>query len=168
MSQTGPTLSLIAAVAANGIIGARGKLPWHLPEDLRFFKARTLGRPVLMGRRTWESIGRPLPGRRNLVVSRTPGYRAGGAEVVVSLDTALACCASESEVFVIGGGELYREALPYAARIVLTEIHADFEGDARFPAFDRREWREARREARTGAGGLRFDFVDYERATASP
>lgn len=157
-------VTLIAAVASNGVIGAGGQLPWRLPEDLRFFKAQTLGHPVIMGRRTRESIGRPLPGRRNLVVSRTPGFAAEGAEVVPSLDAALARCTGEAEAFVIGGGDLYRAALAHADRIILTEIRQAFDGDTWFPAFDRQAWREVRREAHAPAGGLAHDFVWYERA----
>jgi len=164
MSQTVPALGLIAAVASNGVIGAHGGLPWRLPEDLRFFKLQTMGHPVIMGRRTWESIGRPLPGRRNIVVTRTAGLQAEGATVVDSLAAALAACAGEKEAFVIGGAELYRAALPVAERLVLTEIHREFDGDVRFPAFERANWRETRREAHVSADGIAFDFVWYERA----
>jgi dihydrofolate reductase len=165
MSQGGaPRVFLVAAVAANGVIGARGKLPWHLPEDLKHFKALTLGHPVIMGRKTWESLGRPLPGRENIVVTRTSGYEAPGASVAASLDAALALCAGEAVAFVIGGAELYAAALPLAAGLVLTEIHRDFQGDTCFPAFDREAWRETQRKPQSGADGLRFDFVLYERA----
>ena len=153
---------IVAAVASNGIIGARGKLPWHLPQDLQHFKRLTLGHPVIMGRRTWESLGRALPGRENIVVTRRRGYEAPGAAVASSLDAALALCAGEPIAFVIGGGELYAAALPLAAGLVLTEIHKDFEGDARFPDFDRAKWRETQRESHTAADGMRFDFVLYE------
>ena len=159
-----PRVYLVAAVAANGIIGANGKLPWHLPEDLRHFKALTLGRPVIMGRKTWESLGKPLPGRENIVVTRAPGYEAPGASVASSLDEALALCAGEPTAFVIGGGELYAEALPLADGLVLTEIRRDYAGDARFPRFERSAWRETQRKPQTGADGLRFDFVLYEKA----
>lgn len=159
-----PRVFLVAAVAANGIIGAGGRLPWHLPEDLKHFKALTLGHPVIMGRRTWESLGRPLPGRENIVVTRTAGYDAPGASVAASLDAALALCAGESLAFVIGGADLYAAALPIAAGLALTEIHRDYEGDTRFPAFDRKAWRETQRKPQTGASGLHFDFVLYERA----
>ena len=157
-------LHIVAAVASNGIIGARGKLPWHLPQDLQHFKRLTLGHPVIMGRRTWESLGRALPGRENIVVTRRRGYEAPGAAVASSLDAALALCAGEPIAFVIGGGELYAAALPLAAGLVLTEIHKDFEGDARFPDFDRAKWRETQRESHTAADGMRFDFVLYEPA----
>jgi dihydrofolate reductase len=155
---------LVAAVAANGVIGAKGKLPWHLPEDLRHFKALTLGHPVIMGRKTWESLGRPLPGRENIVVTRAAGYDAPGASVAASLEGALAFCAGEPVAFVIGGGELYAEALPLADGMVLTEIQRDYAGDARFPDYDRAAWRETQRKPQTGADGLRFDFVLYEKA----
>ena len=165
MSQgLAPRVFLVAAVAANGVIGARGKLPWHLPEDLRHFKALTLGHPVIMGRKTWESLGRALPGRENIVVTRAAGYEAPGASVAASLDAALALCLGESVAFVIGGAELYAAALPIADGLVLTEIDRDYAGDARFPDFDRSAWRETQRKPQTGADGLRFDFVLYERA----
>ena len=155
---------LVVAVAANGIIGANGKLPWHLPEDLQHFKRLTLGHPVVMGRKTWESLKGPLPGRENIVVSRRAGYEAPGAAVASSLDAALALCAGEKIVFVIGGTQLFQESLPLAAGLVMTEIKQDFAGDARFPDYDRSLWRETQREAHTAANGMRFDFVLYEKA----
>jgi dihydrofolate reductase len=161
---TGTRVYLVAAVAANGVIGTDGKLPWRIPEDLRHFKALTLGHPVIMGRKTWESLGRPLAGRENIVVTRTPGYEAPGAHVAASLDGALALCAGEPAAFVIGGSELYAAALPRADGLVLTEIERDYSGDARFPDWDRSAWRETQRKPQTGADGLRFDFVLYERA----
>jgi len=162
--SAGPRVYLVAAVAANGTIGANGTLPWHLPEDLKHFKALTLGHPVIMGRKTWESLGKALPGRENIVVTRAPGYEAPGASVASSLAGALALCAGESTVFVMGGGELYAEALPLAHGLVLTEIQRDYAGDARFPSFDRSAWRETQRKPQIGADGLRFDFVLYEKA----
>jgi dihydrofolate reductase len=155
---------LVAAVAANGIIGANGKLPWHLPEDLKHFKRATLGHPVVMGRKTWESLKGPLPGRENIVVTRQGGYQASGAAVASSLDAALALCAGESVVCVIGGEQIFKDALPLAAGLIMTEIKQDFAGDARFPDYDRSQWREAQREAHTAASGMRFDFVLYEKA----
>ena len=160
----GPRIYLVAALAANRIIGANGALPWRLPEDMRFFKEITFGHPIVMGRRTWESLKGPLPGRENIVVTRTRGYDAPGAAVASSLDAALALCAGEPVVFVIGGSRLFEEALPLASGLVLTEIHKDFPGDTWFPAYDRSQWREAQREAHTAADGMRFDFVRYERA----
>jgi len=166
MSHPGrPRVYLVAAVAANRVIGAGGKLPWRLPEDLRHFKALTLGHPVIMGRKTWETLAlRPLPGRENIVVTRSPGFDAPGAHVASSLDAALAFCAGEPVAFVIGGGELYEAALPLADGLALTEIGRDYAGDAHFPPFDRAAWRETQRKPQTGEDGLRFDFVLYERA----
>jgi dihydrofolate reductase len=159
-----PRIYLVAAVAANRIIGANGQLPWHLPEDLKHFRQLTMGHPVIMGRRTWESLGRALPGRENIVVTGRPGYEAPGAAVANSLVAALALCIGETVVFVIGGTRLFEAALPLADRLVMTEIHRDYQGDTWFPRYDRSRWREARREAHTGADGTKFDFVLYERA----
>jgi len=164
MSQSsGPRVYLVAAVAANGIIGAGGKLPWHLPEELQHFKRLTLGHPVIMGRRTWESLKGPLPRRENIVVTRTPGYEAPGAAVAASLDAALALCAGEPVAFVIGGTRLFEEAMPLAAGMVLTEIRRDYPGDTWFPAWDRSQWKESQREAHTADDGTRFDYVLYEK-----
>jgi dihydrofolate reductase len=160
----GPRIYLVAAVASNGIIGANGALPWHLPEDLKHFRKLTLGHPVIMGRKTWESLGKALPGRENIVVTTQPDYVAPGAAVATSLEAALAMCAGEAVAFVIGGYRLFADALPIASGIVLTELYRDFEGDTRFPEFDRSSWRETQREAHTAADGMRFDFVLYERA----
>lgn len=170
MSQSGGSINaggariyLIAAVASNGVIGVNGKMPWHLPEDLKHFKRLTLGHPVIMGRRTWESLGKALPGRENIVVTRTPGYDAPGAAVASSLGAALALCSDEPVAFVVGGHQLFVESLPVAAGLVLTEISRDYEGDTWFPEFDRSQWRETQREAHTAPDGMRFDFVLYER-----
>jgi dihydrofolate reductase len=158
-----PRIYLVAAVASNGIIGANGRLPWHFPEELKHFKEVTLGHPVIMGRRTWESLKGPLPGRRNIVVTRTRDYQALGAEVAVSLAAALALCAGAEKAMVIGGSRLFEESLPVAAGLELTEIHKDFPGDTWFPKYERSAWREQKREARTAADGTRFDYVLYER-----
>jgi dihydrofolate reductase len=155
---------LVAAVAANGIIGRDGKLPWHLPEDLKHFKRVTMGHPVIMGRKTWESLKGPLPGRENIVITRQARYEAAGAAVASSLEAALALCSGESIACVIGGEQVFKDSLPVASSLVLTEIKQDFEGDTRFPAYDRSKWKEAQREAHTAASGTRFDFVLYERA----
>ena len=166
MSQSsGTRVVLVAAVAANGIIGASGRLPWHIPEELKHFKQLTLGHPVIMGRRTWESLKGPLPQRENIVVTRTPGSEAPGAAVAASLEAALALCAGEPVAFVIGGTQLFKESLPIAAGMVLTEIRRDYEGDTWCPAWDRSQWREAQREAHAAEDGTRFDFVRYERAS---
>ncbi|RTL20644.1 MAG: dihydrofolate reductase [Burkholderiales bacterium] len=154
---------LVAAVARDAAIGRDNALLWHLPEDLARFKALTLGKPVVMGRKTWESLParfRPLPGRRNLVISRSAGTLTG-AEVFASLDAALGAC-TEPEVCVIGGSEIYALALPRAHQLALTEVDASFpDADRHFPAWPRDRFTEARRESHTSAAGLRFDFVDY-------
>lgn len=138
-------LTLVVAMARNRVIGIDNRLPWHLPGDLKRFRALTMGHSVVMGRRTWESIGRPLPGRRMLVVSRTPGYRAEGCEVFASLDAALSACRGDAEVFVIGGEQLFAAAMPRANRIHLTVVEAEFAGDTFMPAIDPGEWRETAR-----------------------
>ena len=164
-----PLLALVAAVASNGVIGARNALPWRLPDDLRHFRALTTGHSIVMGRKTWESIGRPLPGRQNIVVSTQACYVAAGAEVVPSLAAALACMHMPSPVYCIGGGTLYATAMPQADRLCLTEIARPFEGDVRFPPFDRIQWREVSREARITPDGLAYAFVTYDRvAPAAP
>ncbi len=140
-------LSLIVAVADNGVIGRDNALPWSLPADLAFFKRTTMGAPIVMGRLTFASIGRPLPGRRNIVVSRTAGFVADGTETAVSLDEALALAGDVPEVFVIGGASLYAAALPQASRLYITEVHADVDGDRYFPALDRERWRVVSRES---------------------
>lgn len=156
-------LYLVAAVAENGVIGVNGKLPWHLPEDLKHFKLLTSGHPVIMGRKTWESIGRPLPNRNNIVVSRKEGFRAPGANVAGSFEDALRLCAGAGPIFAIGGSEVYRAALPHAAGLVLTEIRRAYEGDARFPEINWADWNETRREPHVSANGIPFDFVWYDR-----
>jgi dihydrofolate reductase len=158
-------ITLVAAVARDGAIGRDNQLLWRIPEDMARFKALTMGKPVVMGRKTWDSVPakfRPLPGRRNLVVSRST-TALPGAEVFASLDAALAAC-TEPEVCVIGGGDIYALALPRADRLALTEVDAAFpDADRHFPAWPRDRFREAARETHTGATGLRFDFVDYVR-----
>ena len=143
-----PRITLAVAVADNGVIGRGGALPWRLPEDLRRFKAATLGKPVLMGRKTFESIGRALPGRLNIVLTRRAGWRPADPEVRVAadLDAALALAGDAAEVTVIGGSEIYALALPRASRVLLTEVHAAPEGDTRLPRFDPVEWLEVSRE----------------------
>jgi dihydrofolate reductase len=160
--QSEPKVYLLAAVAANGVIGRDGRLPWHLPEDLKHFKRLTLGHPIIMGRRTWESLGSALPGRENIVVTGTPGYDPAGAAVANSLPAALALCAGEPIAFVIGGSQLFAEALPLASGLVMTEIQRDYEGDTWFPVFDRSRWQATQRESHVAADGTKFDFVFYE------
>jgi dihydrofolate reductase len=158
-----PLVSLVVAAAANGVIGRDNAMPWHLPEDLAHFKRLTLGHPVVMGRKTYESIlatlGKPLPGRTNIVVTRQPGFAAPGCTVVGSLEAALGAAREADEVFVIGGAEIYRLALARADRVYLTRIDAAFEGDATFPALDPAEWREAVREDHPPAAGRSFGFA---------
>jgi dihydrofolate reductase len=144
-------LTLIAAIAENGVIGKDGALPWRLPADLKRFKALTMGRPVIMGRRTFASIGKPLPGRTNIVLTRDKGFRAAGAWVANSVAEALAMARRQArgemgEAFVIGGAEIYADMLPYAERLDLTRIHRDFAGDTFFPDFDPAAWDETWRE----------------------
>jgi len=156
-----PRIALIVARARNGVIGRDGGLPWKIPGELAHFKRTTMGHPIVMGRKTWESIGRPLPGRRNVVVSRSIDYAAPGAEVAGSLADALVLCADSGEVFVIGGAELYAQALPWADRAIITEIDADFDGDAHFPPLDPAQWREIARVP--GPGEPPHAFVTYAR-----
>jgi dihydrofolate reductase len=140
-----PLIALIVAVAENGVIGRDGTLPWRIPEDMRWFKVRTEGKPCIMGRKTWESLPkRPLPGRTNIVVTRSANYRAEGAVVVPSLDAAIDVAAGEApeEIMIIGGSELYRTALPRADRIYLTRVHGHVAGDTHFPELDPAAWRE--------------------------
>jgi dihydrofolate reductase len=160
-------VALVAALARDRVIGRGNALPWDLPEDLRHFRALTMGHTIIMGRRTHESIGRPLPGRRNLVVSADPRFRpAAGCELLPSLGAALAACAGEQEVFVIGGAQIYAAALPLADRLYLTEIDAEFEADAFFPERPAEQWRETSRQPGRSAGGLDYAFVIYERQPA--
>jgi dihydrofolate reductase len=159
-------LVLLAALDRNRAIGKDNALPWHLPDDLKRFKRLTLGHPVVMGRRTYESIGRPLPGRSNIVVTRDRGLAIPGTIVVHSLDEALAAAGAASEVFVIGGEQIYALALPLADRLELTEIDTAIAGDAWFPEWDRTAFREIARESHTDAAtGLAFSFVTYDRRT---
>ena len=140
-------LSLIVAMAKNRVIGSNNQMPWHLPADFAYFKKVTLGHPVIMGRKTFESIGRPLPGRRNIVVSRNPAFRAEVVDVMTSLDAAIKAC-QNTEAFVIGGATLYAEALPHADRLFITEVDASPNGDTLFPSLDKNLWREITRERR--------------------
>ena len=163
-----PSLTLVAALADNRVIGSNNRLPWHLPADLQHFKRLTLGKPMLMGRRTWESLPGLLPGRRHLVLSRDPDYQAEGAEVVMSLQQALRMVASAPELMVIGGAQLYRQLLPLAERLHLTRVHASPEGDTLFPEFDENAWVELSREhhAADQRNPLPYTFIDYRRRSA--
>ena len=162
------TLTLIVARARNGVIGRENQLPWRLPEDLAFFKRTTMGAPIIMGRKTHESIGRALPGRRNIVVSRDGTRRYEGCDVVTSLEAALALEPTK-EAFLIGGAQLYRDGFERADKLIVTEIDADFDGDTRFPAPDPELWREVSREPHRAAApnDFAFAFVTYERIASS-
>ena len=159
-------LHLIYARAANGVIGKNNQLPWHLPEDLAHFKQLTQGCPVVMGRKTWDSLPprfRPLPGRTNIVITRQPHWQAAGASRAASLDDALAQCDPGHTVWVIGGAQIYAEALPQAVRLEVTELEQDFDGDAHAPQLGP-EWKESARQRHISTNGLGFSFVTYERS----
>jgi dihydrofolate reductase len=167
-AMTRPTLSLIAVVARHGAIGKNNALLCHLPEDLKHFKRTTLVCPVIMGRKTWESLGRPLPGRRNIVITRNADWHAAGAERANSLAAALALVRDEPKAFVIGGAQIYALALPMADELVLTEIDADFDADTFFPPWDRAAFVETASESHLSAQGLPFRFVTYQRRADTP
>jgi dihydrofolate reductase len=159
-------ITQVLAVADNGVIGAGGTIPWRIPEDMKRFKALTLGKPMIVGRKTYESFPkRPLPGRTNIVVTRGADYVAEGAVAVTSLDAALARARSEnpSEIVIAGGAEIYRQAMPVTTRIELTEVHIAPHGDAHMAPFDRRVWRETAREEHETADGLRYSHVTLVR-----
>lgn len=166
-------ISLIAAVAANGVIGrnkANGEpdMPWNLPDDFRFFKQKTTGHPIIMGRRTLQALGKPLLNRQNIVITRNADFKAAGVTVVSSLEEALAVArqVEQSEIFVIGGAEIYALALPVATTLYLTEIQKAYEGETHFPAFDKADWQEVSRLPHPidERHEVAFDFVEYERA----
>ena len=165
-AMTRPILSLLAAVSRNSVIGKGGALVWHEPEDLKHLRRVTMGRPVIMGRKTWDSLPerfRPLPGRRNIVITRDPEWRAAGAEAVASIEVALDLLQDTERAFVLGGAEIYALALPFADELELTEIDADLEGDTFFPDWDRARFEvSSRSEPRVGAGGHRYTFTTYK------
>lgn len=161
-------ISLIAAASLNGVIGREQKLPWDLPEDLKYFKEKTYGAPVIMGRKTFDSIRRPLPGRKNIIVTRRTDLIIPGAWLAQTLEQAMAEAGDVPEVFILGGGEIYRLALPYADRIYLTEIDLKIEGDTTFPDFSRDEFKETKREERPAdksAGRPSFRFLVFDRVS---
>jgi dihydrofolate reductase len=163
-------LHLIFARARNGVIGKANALPWHLPEDMAHFKSTTLGCPVIMGRKTWDSLPsrfRPLPGRVNVVVTRQTSWCENGAKPSQNLDYALSFCEQFEHVWIIGGAKLYAQALPFASSAVVTEINADYDGDAFAPAFGP-QWVEAAREDQTSVNGLQFSFVTYSNPQPQP
>ncbi|MGB5690712.1 MAG: type 3 dihydrofolate reductase [Woeseiaceae bacterium] len=158
-------ISIIVAASANNVIGAAGDLPWRLSNDLRRFKAITMGKPIIMGRKTWDSIGRPLPGRQNVVITRQAGFAADGCDVVASKDEAIAVTAGAAELMVIGGSQVYELFLPDTQRLYLTRVHAEFEGDAFFPEINASQWRLVNDEPHAADENNAFDysFRTYER-----
>ncbi len=159
------TLSLIVAVARNDVIGVDGELPWHLPDDFAWFKRTTMGKPIVMGRKTWQSIGKPLPGRQNIVITRQTDFEAAGADVVATPQAAIDVAGSADEIMVIGGAEVYAAFLPEASRIYLTRVDAAPDGDALFPPIDEVEWRLVSTEAHAAdeRHAYSFEFRVYER-----
>ncbi len=159
-------INVIAAMARNRVIGINNTLPWRLPADLQHFKALTMGHHIVMGRKTYESIGKPLPGRTTVIVTRDADYRVAGCLTATSMDGAIAACGDDPEIFFVGGAEMYAQILPRADRLHLTEIQADYAGDAYFPAFDQCLWRETMRQIQVSPEGLGYHFVTYERIDA--
>lgn len=160
-------ISLVLAMSTNGMIGANGTMPWRIPDDMKHFKAMTMGKPIVMGRKTWDSFPkRPLPGRTNIVITRDTNWHAEGAVVVHSLKEAIARAGDAPEVAVIGGAEIFKLALPRADLVHLTQVHRDFAGDTRMPLFDKAYWRETTRDNRTTPDGLAYSFVTLERQNA--
>lgn len=158
-------LTLIVAKSRNNVIGRDNTLPWRLPEDLAHFRKTTMGAPILMGRKTYDSIGRPLPGRRNIVITRNPDLKIEGCEMAHSLEEAQLLCIGTAEIFLVGGAQLYAEALPSADRLVVTEVDIDIDGDAWFPPIDMSVWYEASRETHQAKppNAFNYAFVTYER-----
>lgn len=159
--------SILVAMAKNRVIGQNNQLPWYLPADLKHFKFLTMGQTIVMGRKTYESIGRPLPGRENIIITRQSGYDVQGATVVNSLEDALLICEESStinnESFIIGGEKLYRQTLDICQRMYITEIQSDFEGDVVFPEFDRNNWEEIQRDKHISDAQIEYHFVILER-----
>ncbi len=168
MNGGSPLISLIVAMAQNGVIGRENSLPWRLPQDLKRFRAFTLGKPILMGRKTFESIGQPLPGRTNLVLTRDRSWFAHGVIVVHSVEEALTQAGSSDELVAIGGAEIYRRVLPFARRIYLTHVHADVPGDITFPEFDSTQWADVECSSQPAdeSHAYPLTFVTLERRNA--
>lgn len=158
-----PKLSIIVAMSSNRVIGVNNSLPWHLSEDLKHFKTLTTGHTIIMGRKTYESIGKPLPNRRNIVISRNLNAFYGGVEVVHSLEDAFSTSSNDEEVFIIGGSNIYEQSLHLVEHLYITEIKKSFEGDAFFPEIDKSLWTESARETHTSSDGLEFSFVSLQR-----
>jgi dihydrofolate reductase len=156
-------LSVIVAIAKEGVIGVDNTLPWHLPEDLKRFRALTMGHHIIMGRKTYDSLGRLLPGRTTVIVTRNRDYQIEGALIASSLEQAIALCHNDDEVFLIGGAELYQAGLGLADKLYITEIDLAVVGDAHFPQLPIEQWRETAREAHVSEKGLKFSYVTYER-----
>ena len=156
-------LQFVVAYSRNRVIGRDNGLPWRLPGDLAHFKRSTMGCPIVMGRKTWESLGRPLPGRLNVVITRDDSYTAQGATVCSDLEDALQACGAAERVCIIGGGQLFTEALPRVDEIIATEIHAEIDGDTFFPELPDAEWEEVERLPQPEENGLRYDFVTLRR-----
>jgi len=169
MSAARTRVSVIAAMAKNRVIGIENRLPWRLPGDMQRFRALTMGHHVLAGRKTYESIGKPLPGRTMVVITRSADFAAPGCVVVNSVADAIAACRGDKEIFVIGGEQLYRQALDFSDRVYLTEVQAEFEGDARFPELDPALWRESARESfpADDSNPCSYDFVVYDRVSTA-
>lgn len=155
--------SLIVAIAKNNVIGINNTLPWHLPEDLKRFRALTMGHHIIMGRKTYESLGRLLPGRTTVIVTRNKHYKLEGALIAYSLEDALALCENDDEAFVIGGAELYQDGLKLADKLYVTEVDLTVDGDAFFPAVDLKHWQETSRETHISAQGMPFSYITYIR-----
>jgi len=158
-------ISIIVAMSKNNVIGANNALPWHISEDLKRFKSLTMGKPIIMGRKTFDSIGRPLPGRKNIIITRNTDLKIKGVDVVSSVDNVFSLIKDEEQVFVIGGEEIYRIFLDHATHLYVTEIDSVLEGDAYFPQFSTNHWGEINREQSVNEEGLHFSFVDYQRQT---
>lgn len=158
-----PLIQIVVAYARNRVIGRDNDLPWRLPGDLAHFKRATMGCPIIMGRKTWESLGRPLPGRLNVVISRNRAYAAEGATLCASLEDALRACTDAPRACVIGGEQLFRDALPVTDEIIATEIDAEVEGDTFFPEIEAGDWEETERLPQPEENGLRYDFVTLRR-----
>jgi dihydrofolate reductase len=160
-----PQVSIIVAMALNRTIGINNTLPWRCPEDLKHFKKLTMGHHMIMGRKTYDSIGKPLPGRTTVVVTRNPALKIDGCIVTQSLEEAIKACTNENEIFIVGGGDIYAQALQLAHKLYITEIQQEVTGDAIFPAFDKNEWSEISRDrhAQQEPQALKYDFVTYRR-----
>lgn len=163
-------ISIIAAVADNGVIGRDNTLPWHLPQDLRYFKSVTMGHPVIMGRKNYEDIGKPLPGRLNIIISRDKYFVAEGCVIAHSIEEAISAAGANIEAFVIGGAQIYRLFLPFAKKMYITEVHTEAKGDIKFPDFDKTLWQPVSREDYKADSSNPYDysFVLYERVPGSP